>query len=40
MNPWDIDPNLYASLWKLLHDWYTQRKLLKAKPVPDAGCRA
>lgn len=42
MNPWDIDPSLYASLWKHLRDWYVQRNLLKskAKPCPDAGCRA
>ncbi len=42
MNFWDIDPNLYAPLWKLLREWYLKRRRLKGKanPCPDAGCRA
>lgn len=42
MNFWDIDPNLYAPLWKLLREWYARRQSSKskAKPCPDPGCRA
>jgi hypothetical protein len=45
MNAWDIDPNLYASLWRLLREWYLNRKSLKSAPSPvkrgrQAGCRA
>lgn len=46
MNLWDIDPNLYAPLWRLLREWYLRRKQSQAlprpapKPGPHAGCRA
>lgn len=48
MNPWDIDPDLYASLWKLLREWYLKRREARARPLPrlarapgrQAGCRA
>ena len=48
MNPWDIDPHLYASLWKLLRGWYLDRKEARSrsrprtvpKPGRQAGCRA
>lgn len=45
MNAWDIDPNLYAPLWRLLREWYRRRKESKAlrrrgpAPGPHAGCR-
>ena len=46
MNPWDIDPSLYAALWRMLREWYARRKAVN--PVPhvrpgsgrNAGCRA
>lgn len=46
MNPWDIDPSLYAAFWRLLREWYLRRYGQKTPtpPVPDserpAGCRA
>lgn len=48
MNPWDIDPHLYAPLWKLLRDWYLERKQARSRALPrpvrqpgrQAGCRA
>lgn len=45
MNPWDIDPSLYAAFWRLLRAWYRRRKAGKTpSPVPPAdpaaGCRA
>lgn len=43
MNAWDIDPNLYASLWRLLREWYLERRKAR-KTAPEAGrhagCRA
>ena len=47
MNPWDLDPNLYAPLWRSLREWYSRRKQYRGrprdaapKPGPQAGCRA
>ena len=48
MNPWDIDPDLYASLWRLLREWYLKRQEARSRPAPrpapepgpQAGCRA
>lgn len=47
MNAWDIDPDLYASLWRQLRQWYRRRKQSQALPPPaapppgpHAGCRA
>ncbi len=46
MNAWDIDPNLYATLWRLLREAYRRRTqaqvLARAaqKRHPHAGCRA
>lgn len=47
MNAWDLDPNLYAPLWRSLRNWYRRRKPSPAlsrpahpKPGPHAGCRA
>lgn len=46
MNAWDIDPDLHASLWRLLRAWYLKRKESQALAKPaakgdrHAGCRA
>lgn len=46
MNAWDIDPDLYTSLWRQLRAWYLRRKESQARPKPavkggrHAGCRA
>ncbi len=45
MNAFDLDPNLYAPLWRWLRAWYLRRKQLRALPAPaqprpQAGCRA
>lgn len=46
MNPWDIDPSLYAAFWRALREWYLRRQADKeaAKRKDDAvraaGCRA
>lgn len=48
MNAWDIDPDLYDSLWRLLREWYLRRREAQshasAKTAPEpgrhAGCRA
>lgn len=46
MNPWDIDPSLYAALWRMLREWYLRRSAAKNPPTPlppsgcEAGCRS
>ncbi len=45
MNPWDIDPSLYAALWRLLRAAYRRGRGAKTpQPAPPAdrpaGCRA
>lgn len=46
MNPWDIDPSLYAAFWRMLREWYVRRQAQRSlpqpltKPAPRAGCRA
>lgn len=45
MNPWDIDPSLYAAFWRMLREWYLRRQAAKGVPKalpqsgPRAGCR-
>jgi hypothetical protein len=44
MNPWDIDPSLYAALWRLPCEWYLRRQADRTFPHPadgrrSAGCR-
>lgn len=47
MNPWDIDPALYAPLWRWLLAWLRRRAAMRAarldkgpRPEGPAGCRS
>lgn len=43
MNPWDMDPNGYAPLLKLLRQWWQARRKKRSNPPKircEQGCRA